>query len=254
VKTAVEALADPRVRYIRRERNGGPAATRNTGIEAATGEYVAFQDSDDEWLLDKLAMQVGVLQQYPETALCLGEVLRLIDGSLLVFSLASKTPSLAQIASLQQGYTQALVAKRQVLQAMGGFDGHLWIWEDWELLLRIAEKYPVRSVANSLVITERGNDSVTRSKDRFIQSAHYIIEKHERIFSSLPVEWSHFYYTLAHRLVEASGPAVAAGMFFKACRVNPRNWRAWVYLLLCLMRAKGLVQRLRGSLVALKNG
>lgn len=253
IETAVLALDDPRVRYIRRECNGGPAAARNSGIEAATGEFVAFQDSDDEWLLDKLAQQITVLQENPDTALCIGTVLRLIDGRLIVFSPGSDRPSLADIASLQQGYTQALVVKRQVFQEIGGFDSRLWIWEDWELLLRIAENYPVSSAINSLVITERGHDSVTRSKDRFIQSAQYIIEKHQRMFDGLPVQRDHFYYTLAHRLVDVSGSTAAGSAFFKAACVTPGNWRAWVYLLLCLLHAKWLIRRLRGTLAALKD-
>src|SRR5260221_12255789 len=52
----------PSVRYIRQPENKGAASARNTGIEEARGRYIAFLDSDDEWLRDKIFMQAGLLE------------------------------------------------------------------------------------------------------------------------------------------------------------------------------------------------
>jgi glycosyltransferase involved in cell wall biosynthesis len=59
LKAVVESLADARFRYVRRE-NGGGSAARNTGVEEAKGEFVAFLDSDDRWLREKLERDVEV--------------------------------------------------------------------------------------------------------------------------------------------------------------------------------------------------
>jgi len=50
----IATFADPRIYYLRHEKNRGAAAARNTGIEASQGDYVAFLDSDCEWLPKKL--------------------------------------------------------------------------------------------------------------------------------------------------------------------------------------------------------
>jgi glycosyltransferase involved in cell wall biosynthesis len=65
LKAVVEGLSDPRFRYVVRE-NGGGGAARNTGIDEAKGEFVAFLDSDDRWLPEKLAVQAEQLQRFPD--------------------------------------------------------------------------------------------------------------------------------------------------------------------------------------------
>jgi glycosyltransferase involved in cell wall biosynthesis len=58
----VQNFKDERLRYILLKKNMGAAAARNTGIEQAGGEYVAFLDSDDQWHPEKLAHQVGAME------------------------------------------------------------------------------------------------------------------------------------------------------------------------------------------------
>src|SRR5690606_913848 len=57
----IAAFDDPRIRYINHETNRGGAAARNTGIALAQGKYIAFVDSDDYWLPQKLSKQVRLL-------------------------------------------------------------------------------------------------------------------------------------------------------------------------------------------------
>ena len=68
---------DISIKYIAHEKNMGACVARNTGLDAANGEYVAYLDDDDEWLENKLEVQVNVLENSPLSILQFGEVLLL---------------------------------------------------------------------------------------------------------------------------------------------------------------------------------
>lgn len=56
-------LTDERIKYLRNERNSGPAITRNVGLEKSKGEYIAFLDSDDIWAKNKLELQIDYMKK-----------------------------------------------------------------------------------------------------------------------------------------------------------------------------------------------
>lgn len=63
LQNAVEEYADSRIRVIYKEKNEGAAKARNTGLEAATGQYLAFLDADDIWKENKLAQELAFLKE-----------------------------------------------------------------------------------------------------------------------------------------------------------------------------------------------
>jgi glycosyltransferase involved in cell wall biosynthesis len=175
---AVVARFGDRIRYLPLPHRGQPAATRNAGLAIATGEYVAFLDSDDLFLPDKLARQVPVLKANPDIGLvysngyyfdtdptkAVGEAL---DG------LAA--PSGNVFGELLCGnfiMTPALaLMRRSVVQSAGGFDeSHEFIAvEDYALWLRIALQSKMQFVAGNVAAIRRHNQNLSANRLRHRQ-------------------------------------------------------------------------------------
>ena len=74
--TLVHKIEDPRVKLIERTENGGAAAARNSAIHTAKGRYIAFLDSDDYWLPNKLSVQIGKMQEEAASFSCTNYVIK----------------------------------------------------------------------------------------------------------------------------------------------------------------------------------
>lgn len=140
------------VRHVLQE-NAGASSARNRGIAEATGEWVAFLDSDDEWLPNKLADQLSILEQYPE--LCWGASRSIRVGADGVETISPWLPR-DQREIDEQGFleffkprirpylftTPGIIVKRSVFDRVGEFDTRIHYLEDFELWCRVALMYP----------------------------------------------------------------------------------------------------------------
>lgn len=147
----VAAFGDS-VRYLRQD-NQGRAASRNAAVLAARGEYIAFLDSDDLWLPDRLARQVPVLDARPDVGMVHG-VVDAIDeaGTPLpeesrkmreLFERAHRSPpTYASYALGSRCLTSTILVRRAVFDRVGLYDPAIAV-EDVELYLRLALAYEI---------------------------------------------------------------------------------------------------------------
>ena len=136
----VEQYGD-RLHYIY-QTNQGVSAARNRGIEAATGEFVAFLDADDIFLPDKLAAQIAVFAEQPQLGM-VHSGWRRVDAAgnpLLNVEPWQEIPTLDLESWLRWKpvLPSAMMFRRQWLVEVGGFDSRFPPAEDTELVLRLA--------------------------------------------------------------------------------------------------------------------
>jgi glycosyltransferase involved in cell wall biosynthesis len=152
-----ESYADPRLRVIRREHRG-LGATRNAGLEAARGRYVAFLDADDVWIGEKLSVQASILDRDAGTGFVYSRF-GVIDAHdrrrSRGHALASPKPSGDIFAPLLRGNVigtpSTICFRRSLLQDPAlRFDESGRFLEDWHFYLLAALRTRVRYVALTL--------------------------------------------------------------------------------------------------------
>jgi glycosyltransferase involved in cell wall biosynthesis len=129
--------------YIKQERNRGLPAARNAGIKVAQGAYLAFLDDDDEWLPEKLALQMQRIQGNT----CLGLIYcgySQVDenGNFIKLVIPAKEPRIAEKLLYWNCITcppSGVLVKKEVLHTAGYFDEKLSACEDWDMWIRCAQ-------------------------------------------------------------------------------------------------------------------
>ncbi len=148
------------------QKNRGVSAARNTGIHASHGSLIAFLDSDDYWLPDKLAIQTAFFNANPEAAICQTEEIWVRNGLRVNPKKKHAKPSgdiFERSLSLCLVSPSAVMLRRELFDDVGLFDETLPACEDYDMWLRISCRYPVHLIDTPLIIKNGGHpDQLSR--------------------------------------------------------------------------------------------
>lgn len=157
---------DSRIRVVRQQ-NSGISIARNVGIAASQGEFIAFLDSDDIWLPEKLELQIAAMAGAESPSLCYTSVGGIdLAGTRATMSQDRKA-RLTYESMLRHGCPNAstIMVKRSCLQEVGVFDPLMPFAEDHDLILRIVRRYPITYVPEPVVLIRSHNGPESYSKD-----------------------------------------------------------------------------------------
>ncbi|WP_136637787.1 glycosyltransferase family 2 protein [Pseudooceanicola onchidii] len=203
--TTLETISDPRFRAVRNPGPRGAASNRNHGASLACAPWIAFQDSDDVWLPGKLSKQMVQLKGSDFVAGYCGMLVKENADPGTPIIDRHPDPAIAPLSGhilpslIRSSYlsTQILVIRRDVFEAVHGFDTNLPALEDWELMLRIAMEGPVAFLDEDLVIQRMSTNSITRSDRRRVAAQEMILERHRETITGFPGMLAFHHHRLA---------------------------------------------------------
>ena len=174
----VAALGDERVEVLRLDHSGTPAVARNAALARARGELVAFLDSDDVWVPEKLERQVAILHRSPGVGLvCSNSSVIDEDGNgirdrYLPPDEGASGDVLAELLDVNFVVNSSAVARRELVEQAGAFseDPRLRAVEDYDLWLRVAATCEVVYLPEALVGYREHGGSV---RGRVPRTAHW---------------------------------------------------------------------------------
>jgi len=156
----------PAARYVYQE-NKGVSSARNKGLNIAKGKWLAFLDSDDEWLAEKLEKQIAILKITPDAKICHTEEIWVRNGVRVNQMKKHKKTGgwiFLQCLPLCAMSPSSIVIHRSVFDDVGEFDISLPACEDYDLWLRITAKYPVLYIEEPQIIKYGGHEDQLSQK------------------------------------------------------------------------------------------
>ncbi len=250
---AVASLRDPRIRYIRHDRNRRISGTRNTGITNSTGEYIAFLDDDDEWLPSKLAQQVAALDSSAPTVGAVYTAFAQIDVAtqevLRIIRPGKRGHILHELCKRNWiGTASTVCLRRQCVEEVGLFDESVEFGEEYDMWIRVAHRFDFKYIDEVLVKYGVHANRLSTNYKIMISGLERQLEKHASFFAIDRANYSRRYAWLGTLYCYNGDVRKGREALLEAIMASPLKVNSYAYLGLTLLGARGFrgFQGLRG--------
>jgi glycosyltransferase involved in cell wall biosynthesis len=239
----VKKFNDFRINYFFHKFNQGISAARNTGIKACQGKYIAFLDSDDEWLPEKLDKQMKIFE---DESLEVGVI---YTGN---YYIDEKSKEIKKVnIPKKKGYiyedllkaevglnVSTVLVRKECFKKVGLFDKRIPTHEDLDMWIRIAKYYNFRYVKDLLVVSWTHLNQVTNNSEALIEGVKRIQTKYGKELRKRPYSYSIRYFNLGNKLCHLGKTREGQKYFIKAISIYPFCIKYYIYMCSSLFGSK----------------
>lgn len=261
-REVVGGFKDSRIRYIYQE-NRGAAAAQNTGIKSSCGEYIAILGADDTWLPQSLESRAKLLDLHPDVALVCSDIY-IFDNNTgatlgrlwhdmpahyrLDLQRATQKPLIDLIAWGCFIWPQAAILRRLVFAEVGYFDESFSTCEDWDLFLRIVQRFSIKTIDVPLARIRRHNVSLTANNERMhggeVATLHKLLRsgslsQEERKLVKRKLAPMHLRY--GRQAIQVGKLKEGKNALIAAIKVKPWGFKPYLHLIMSLLGNKKLI-------------
>ncbi len=239
----VRSIKHKHVDYIKHGENLGPSEARNTGIKKCDTKYIAFIDDDDEWLPQKLEKQLKTIESCDPDYGAVYTGYYWIDkdsNKLLKTVLPEKHGSIYSDLLYDNcitGSDSTIFVKRECFENVGLFDSGLRYGEDWEMWLRIADKYKYSYVGEPLAIINDHDYNHSKIHLNIIKGIDILTAKYKNDYMKNPRAHSNCLYKKGLAYCQLGEVKKGRGLLFDAIKLYPYNSRYYFYFTLSLLNS-----------------
>lgn len=219
------ARVDARIRVVRLELPVGASRARNRGVAEASAPWIAFLDDDDRWCSTKLERQMQVAETDPEIGLVYCPYVYVgLDGRQRVLGAYDpEEPPGARRMIFRRCFivTPAVLVRRAVFEAVGGFDPDLPQVEDWDLWIRITLSTRLGFVPEPLVRVYQTPGSISSRTGPLITASRILIHKlagNEEIGRR---ERANVIYSLGHEMIKQGAETEGRRLLVRSLAMHP---------------------------------
>ena len=190
-------LADDRVVYLKHTKNRNGAVARNTGISVAEGEYIAFLDSDDEYLPNRLEKCLKKIEHSDWTiaGVYTGCEFRKAGKTVPTYVDVKAGNFLVETLACTFAFCTGsnIFIKKSIVEEINGFDGDFLRHQDYEFLVRIFQKYSLEALPEVLVIKNNELFNLPNLQ-KMIDIKKQYLKKYSSIIENLPISDRNYIY------------------------------------------------------------
>jgi len=230
---------DERIKCVRHHTNRGEAASRNTGISHSKGEFIAFLDDDDQWLPEKLRLQLDLIRNSPSIVGAVYSSFMVIDmakGITLGEWVPRKRGDIYRDMAFDNfvGTPSTVFLRKECFCRAGLFDKHIAYSLDYDMWIRISKEFHFDFIKMPLVKYYFHENQISRNLEIQARGKEALLKKHGPFFTSNKKAYSKHILDLGLLYRDQQKIEKARETFLKAIRIYPLRTGNYTGFMKCL--------------------